>query len=75
MSDLGEMLMPAVPEEPTVPVPSPEEKEYSELLERALKGAEYLERTDLTPEQRRKGERLYDAICEKVLKLRAKMGA
>jgi len=78
MSDLGDMLMDAVPkregqQEKAKSNPSPEEQEYFELLERALKGAEYLERKDLTKEQRRKGELLYDALTEKVLELRQRL--
>lgn len=78
MSDLGDMLMDAVPkregqQEKVKSNPSSEEQEYFELLERALKGAEYLERKDLTKEQRRRGERLYDALTEKVLELRQRL--
>lgn len=36
---------------------------YYKLSERLIKGAEYLERTDITEEQRVKGVQLYNQLC------------
>lgn len=41
--------------------------EYDKLLERLVKGAEYLERTDLTQAQREKAQKLYDELEKRVL--------
>lgn len=37
--------------------------EYYALLERIVKGAEYMARTDITAEQRVKGMQLYNRLC------------
>lgn len=41
------------------------EDEYFKLLERIVKGAEYLENPLITKEDYAKGMRLYDGLCEK----------
>lgn len=43
------------------------EEEYFKLLERIIKGAEYLDNPLIKPEDYRKGMKLYDALCEQVL--------
>lgn len=43
------------------------DEEYDKLLERLVKGAEYLERTDITPAQREKAQKLYDDLEKRVL--------
>jgi len=42
------------------------EEEYFALLERIVKGAEYLENPLIKPEDYQKGMRLYDQLCEQV---------
>ncbi|MDQ0417575.1 hypothetical protein J2Z48_001748 [Croceifilum oryzae] len=43
------------------------ELEYQQALARLIKGAEYLERTDLTPKQREQADKLYDELTRKIL--------
>lgn len=42
------------------------DNDYDKLLERLVKGAEYLERTELSPAQRKKAQKLYDEIKQRV---------
>ncbi|SDY68986.1 hypothetical protein [Thermoactinomyces sp. DSM 45892] len=44
------------------------ELEYHECLQRLVKGAEYLGRTDLTPKQREIADKLCDELTEKILR-------
>lgn len=46
------------------------EEEYNDLLERIVKGAEYLSNPLIKKEDYEKGMKLYDALCEKALKHR-----
>ena len=46
------------------------EKEYFALLERIVKGAEYLENPLIKPEDYAKGMRLYNELCKRVLEYR-----
>lgn len=42
------------------------EGEYFTLLERIVKGAEYLDNPLIKPEDKEKGMKLYDALCGQV---------
>ncbi|GAB7387402.1 hypothetical protein BSNK01_12380 [Bacillaceae bacterium] len=44
------------------------EQEYFKLLERLVKGADYLDNPLLLPEEYEKGRKLYDEIEEKILR-------
>lgn len=44
------------------------EEEYHETLERIVKGAEYLSNPLIKPEDYEKGMKLYDELCEKILR-------
>lgn len=43
------------------------EQEYTKLLERIIKGAEYLDNPLIKPEDYEKGMKLYDKLCEQAL--------
>ena len=49
----------------------PEVIQYEALLARISKGAEYLERTDLSEAEREKGEKLYEQLCQEAADFRA----
>jgi len=44
------------------------EKEYFTLLDRIVKGAEYLDNPLIKPEDYAKGMKLYDALCETAIR-------
>lgn len=44
---------------------------YEKLLERIIKGAAYLERTDISETDRKKGEKLYEQLCKEADEFRA----
>lgn len=44
--------------------------EYYKLLERIVRGAEYMARTDITSEQREKGMQLYNKLCSELETMR-----
>lgn len=44
------------------------EEEYFSLLNRLVKGAQYLENPLIKPEDYEKGMRIYDAIAKQILK-------
>ncbi|MDQ0417402.1 hypothetical protein J2Z48_001575 [Croceifilum oryzae] len=43
------------------------ELQYQQALARLVKGAEYLERTDLSPEQREQANQLYGELTREIL--------
>lgn len=47
------------------------DEEYFKLLERIVKGAEYLENPLITEEDKRKGMILYDRLCKEVTEYQA----
>lgn len=49
------------------------EKEYFALLERIVKGAEYLENPLIKPEDYAKGMRLYNEFCRRAHELRSEI--
>jgi hypothetical protein len=46
------------------------EQEYSKLLARIVKGAEYLSHPLIKPEDVERGMKQFDALCEQVLRYR-----
>ncbi|BCJ86477.1 hypothetical protein [Effusibacillus dendaii] len=46
------------------------DEEYDDLLKRLVTGAEYLEREDLTPQQREKAQKRYDELDMRFRNLR-----
>ncbi|SFT03657.1 hypothetical protein [Marininema halotolerans] len=43
------------------------DREYEQLLTRAVKGAEYLDNPLIKSDDWKRGMKLYDAICEEIL--------
>jgi hypothetical protein len=50
--------------------PKMTEEEYIDLLNRILKGAQYLANPLITEQDYKKGKKLYDELCEKAKKYR-----
>lgn len=42
------------------------DEEYHKVLERIVKGAEYLDNPLIKPEDREKGMQLYDQLCQSI---------
>ena len=51
------------------------DEEYDKLLERIVKGAEYLENPLIKPEDFEKGMKLYDELCSTAIEYRRHNGA
>lgn len=70
MTELGEMLMQAVPDDD---LPEPVDtctQEYKALLERIMKGAEFISTIGPDHTQWAAANRKYEALCREALKLR-----